>query len=94
MALPERSSKLDPFAGRLPAWLKMEFKKGRRQKRTMQQLHADLMGLGYRQKSCVPTKMRVLTHRRIIDRTAGEADAVEVTIPASCSFGMPMVVRP
>ena len=46
-AVPERPSKLDPFAGRLSAWLKTEFKKGRKQKRTMRQLHADLVSLGY-----------------------------------------------
>ena len=45
--VPERPSKLDPFADRLSAWLKTESKKNRKQKRTMKQLHADLMGLGY-----------------------------------------------
>ena len=45
--VPERSSKLDPFADRLSAWLKTESKKGRKQKRTMKQLHADLVSLGY-----------------------------------------------
>lgn len=33
--VPERPSKLDPFADRLSAWLKTESKKGRKQKRTM-----------------------------------------------------------
>jgi transposase len=46
-AVPERPSKLDPFADRLSAWLKTESKKGRKQKRTMKQLHADLVSLGY-----------------------------------------------
>jgi transcriptional regulator with XRE-family HTH domain len=45
--VPERPSKLDPFADRLFAWLKTESKKNRKQKRTMKQLHADLMSLGY-----------------------------------------------
>ena len=45
--VPERPSKLDPFADRLSAWLKTESKKGRKQKRTMKQLHADLVSLGY-----------------------------------------------
>jgi hypothetical protein len=40
--MPERPSKLDPFADRLSAWLKTESKKGRKQKRTIKQLHADL----------------------------------------------------
>ena len=46
-ATPERPSKLDPFADRLSAWLKTESKKNRKQKRTMKQLHADLVSLGY-----------------------------------------------
>lgn len=45
--VPERPSKLDPFADRLMAWLRTEAKKNRKQKRTMKQLHADLMSLGY-----------------------------------------------
>ncbi len=44
--VPERL-KLDPFADRLAAWLSTEAKKNRKQKRTMKQLHADLMSLGY-----------------------------------------------
>ncbi len=45
--VPERPSKLDPFADRLSAWLRTEAKKNRKQKRTMKQLHADLLNLGY-----------------------------------------------
>ncbi len=45
--VPERTSKLDPFADRLSAWLKTEAKKSRKQKRTLKQLHADLVVLGY-----------------------------------------------
>jgi len=40
--VPERPSKLDPFAERLSAWLKREMGRTRKQKRTMKQLHADL----------------------------------------------------
>ncbi len=43
----ERPSKLDPFADRLSAWLKTEAKKPRKQKRTIKQLHSDLLSLGY-----------------------------------------------
>jgi transposase len=39
--VPERPSKLDPFADRLSAWLRTEAKKSRKQ------LHADLVSLGY-----------------------------------------------
>jgi transposase len=45
--LPSRPSKLDPFADRLSAWLKTEANKPRKQKRTLKQLHADLLNLGY-----------------------------------------------
>jgi transposase len=45
--VPERPSKLDPFADRLSAWLKTEANKPRKQKRTILQLHADLVSLGY-----------------------------------------------
>ena len=45
--VPERPSKLDPFAERLSAWLKREGGRPRKQKRTVKQLHADLVTLGY-----------------------------------------------
>ncbi len=45
--VPDRPSKLDPFADRLAAWLKTEAKKPRKQKRTLKQLHIELMSLGY-----------------------------------------------
>ena len=45
--VPERASKLDPFADLLSAWLKTEANKPRKQKRTVLQLHADLVSLGY-----------------------------------------------
>ena len=45
--VPERPSKLDPFADRLSAWLKTEANKSHKQKRTVLQLHADLVSLGY-----------------------------------------------
>ena len=45
--VPERPSKLDPFAAKLSHWLKVEGAKSRKQKRTVKQLHADLVALGY-----------------------------------------------
>src|SRR5271168_3985068 len=45
--LPERPSKLDAFAEKLSAWLKMESGRPRKQKRTTKQLHADLVALGF-----------------------------------------------
>jgi len=46
-ATPERQSKIDPFAEKLAGWLKTEAGKSRKQKRTMKQLHADLVTLGF-----------------------------------------------
>ncbi len=45
--VPERSSKVDPFAERLSAWLKLETGKPRKQRRSVKQLHADLVSLGF-----------------------------------------------
>ena len=45
--VPERPSKLDPFADKLTAWLKTETGKSRKQRRTLKQLHADLVSLGF-----------------------------------------------
>jgi len=44
---PERPSKLDPFADKLAGWLKSEAGKSRKQRRTVKQLHADLVALGF-----------------------------------------------
>ena len=44
---PDRPSKLDPFAEKLSGWLKTEAGKSRKQKRTLKQLHADLVTLGF-----------------------------------------------
>jgi transposase len=45
--VPERSSKLDPFAEKLSGWLRIEAGKSRKHKRTAKQMHADLAVLGY-----------------------------------------------
>ena len=45
--LPDRPSKLDPFADKLSHMLRQEAGKSRKQKRTILQLHADLAALGY-----------------------------------------------
>ena len=46
-ATPERASKLDPFAEKLAGWLKTEAGKSRKQRRTLKQIHADLVALGF-----------------------------------------------
>jgi transposase len=45
--VPERPSKLDPFADKLSVWLQMEAGKSRKQRRTAKQMHADLVALGF-----------------------------------------------
>ena len=46
-SVPERPSKLDPFADKLAAWLKAEASKSRKQRRPLTHLHADLVALGF-----------------------------------------------
>jgi hypothetical protein len=45
--IPDRPSKLDPYADKLSQTLRQEAGKSRKQKRTTKQLHADLTALGY-----------------------------------------------
>ena len=45
--LPDRASKLDPYADKLSQMLRQESGKSRKQKRTIKQLHVDLAALGY-----------------------------------------------
>lgn len=45
--VPDRPSRLDPYADKLLAWLKREAGRSRKQKRTVKQLHGDLVSLGY-----------------------------------------------
>jgi transposase len=45
--VPDRPSKLDPYSEQLTAWLRREVGRARKQKRTIRQLHTDLVSLGY-----------------------------------------------
>jgi len=45
--IPERASKLDKFAAQLAGWLKSEAVKSGKERRTVKQLYADLVLLGY-----------------------------------------------
>lgn len=45
--VPERPSKLDPFAEKLSGWLRVEAGRSRKQRRTAKRMHADLVTLGY-----------------------------------------------
>lgn len=46
-AVPDPPSKLDPFAEKLTGWLTTETAKSREQRRSVKQLYADLVALGY-----------------------------------------------
>ena len=46
-SIPDRPSKLDPYADKLSHMLRQEAGTSRKQKRTIKQLHADLVVLGY-----------------------------------------------
>ena len=46
-SIPDRPSKLDPFAEKLSGWLRIEAGKSRKQRRTVKQMHADLVELGF-----------------------------------------------
>ena len=45
--VPARPSKLDPFAEKLSAWLRIDASKSRKQRRTARRMYADLVVLGY-----------------------------------------------
>lgn len=45
--VPDRPSKLDPYAEKLSGWLLTESRKPRKQRRTIKQLHRELVVLGY-----------------------------------------------
>ncbi|MFN4101532.1 MAG: IS21 family transposase [Pararhodobacter sp.] len=45
--VPDRPSKLDPFAETLSGWLRIDAGKSRKLKRTARQMHADLVALGF-----------------------------------------------
>lgn len=62
--VPDRSSKLDPFAEKLTGWLRVESGKSRKQKRTAKQLHADLVALGY-DGSYIRSRLLGSPHTRI-----------------------------
>jgi transposase len=45
--VPDRPCKVDPYAGKLSAWLRREENRPRKQRRTIKQLYGDLVSLGY-----------------------------------------------
>jgi transposase len=45
--VPDRPSKLDPYAEKLAAWLRREASRPRKRRRTVKQLYGDFTCLGY-----------------------------------------------
>lgn len=86
--VPERPSKLDAFADKLSHWLKTEAGKSRKQKRTVKQLYADLVALGYegsygRVAACVRT-WKAERHRE--QQTSGRGTFVPLAFQPGEAF--------
>ena len=80
---PKRPSKLDPYADRLSAWLLIQTRKSRKERRTVKQMHADLVKLGYdgayERVAAFARAWREDRHRA--EQTDGSRDL--------CAFGVP-----
>jgi len=81
-------SKLDAFAEKLRAWLKTEATRSRKQRRTLKQIHADLVSLGYQ-----GSYNRVAAFARawkaelqILQQTVGRGTFVPLTFGAGEAF--------
>ena len=81
-------SKLDPFAEKLSGWLKSEAAKSRKQRRTLKQMHADLVVLGFEGSyNRVAAFSRVWTARRHeAEQTTGRGTFVPLTFAAGEAF--------
>ncbi len=87
---PERisPSKLDAYAERLAAWLKSEMGKSRKQRRTIKQMHADLVALGYEGSyNRVAAFARTWrAKKQEIDKTSGRGTYVPLTFGPGEAF--------
>ncbi len=81
-------SKLDPFAEKLSGWLKSEASKSRKQRRTLKQMHADLVALGFEGSyNRVSAFARAwAAHRQEIEQTTGRGTFVPLTFGAGEAF--------
>ncbi len=79
-SVPERPSKLDPFADKLAAWLKAEASTSRKQRRTLKHMHADLIALGfsgsYNRVAAFAREWRAERQRE--QQTTGDRDMVDI----------------
>ena len=86
--VPERPSRLDPFADRLSRWLEMEAGKGRKVRRTARRLHADLVVLGY--DGSYARVAAFVRHwradREVAQRTTGRGVFVPLVFPPGDAF--------
>jgi transposase len=81
-------SKLDPFAAKLSGWLTSETSKSRKQRRTVKQMHADLVVLGFDGSYArVAAFARAWTARRHeVEQTTGRGTFVPLTFGAGEAF--------
>ncbi len=86
--LPDRPSKLDPFAEKLAGWLRQEAGKSRKHKRTTKQMHADLAALGFDGSyGRVAAFVRCWkADRQIEQQTSGRGTFVPLTFAAGEAF--------
>ena len=86
--VPERLSRLDPFADKLSRWLEVEAGKGRKVRRTARRLHADLVVLGYNGSYArVAAFVRHWrTDREVAQRTTGRGVFVPLVFPPGDAF--------
>src|SRR5690606_10929110 len=86
--VPERPSKLDPYAAKLAGWLKTEAGKSRKQRRTVKQLHADLVALGftgsYNRVAAFAREWRAGRHREL--QTTGRGTFVPLVFAPGEAF--------
>ena len=86
--VPKRPSNLDPYADRLFAWLLAQTRKSRKERRTVKQMHADLVKLGYAgsyaRVAAVARAWREDRHR--VEQTAGRGTFVPLVFQPGEAF--------
>ena len=78
-------SKLDEFASKLEGWLEAESGKGRKQRRWLKQIHADLVALGY-SGSCDRVAAFTWAWRQARQEAAGRGTLVPLIFAAGEAF--------